>query len=460
MKKKGILIVVILLIVAAAVVGFAVFKNGKNGGPKYRKEALTRGDIESLVVSSGTINPVTLVEVGSQVSGKIAKLYVDYNSQVKEGEVLAEIDQSLLRTKIDQNNANYLSAKAALEKAKVTLDTMKKKYDRALSLFEKNLISYEEKEATEANYLGAVTDLQASEARLAQAKSLLDSSRVDLTYAIIRSPIDGVVISRNINLGQTVAASFQAPKLFEIANDLSKMQVECSVDEADIGRVKEGQKVRFTVDAFPDETFSGSVKQVRFSAVVTSNVVTYMTIAEVENPLMKLRPGMTATVSIITGEAKNVLRVPNSALRFTPAIPSEEISKIMKEAGEKMMAKRKADGGLPPREGGAESSGSSAPPAARAATGQEGSQGDFSQGGSGRFGQGGRGGRRPSMVWMQDETGKLGVVFLRPGVTDNAYTEVLRGDLKEGQEVIIGSNSTSPSSSTQRRPSGPPMMFR
>jgi len=461
MKKKGILIGAILLIAAGAIVGFTVLKNGKNGTPKYRKEAITKGDIEALVITSGTINPVTLVEVGSQVSGKIAKLYVDYNSQVKENQVLAEIDQSLLRAKIDQNNANYLSAKAGLEKSKVTLDTLKKKYDRALSLFEKNLISFEEKEAAEANYLGAKTDLQSSEARVAQAKSQLDSSRVDLGYAIIRSPIDGVVISRNINLGQTVAASFQAPKLFEIANDLSKMQVECSVDEADIGRVQEGQKVRFTVDAFPEENFSGAVRQVRYSAVVSSNVVTYTTIAEVENPLLKLRPGMTATVSIITGEAKGVLRVPNSALRFTPGLPAEEISKIMKDAGEKMMAKRKAEGGFPPsQEGGAQSAVASPQSPAQGSAGQEGAQTPSFQGGSGRPGQGTRTGRKPSMVWVQDAEGELSVVFIRPGVTDSSYTEVLRGDLKEGQEVLIGNTATAAGSSSQNRPGGPPMMFR
>ena len=321
MKKKVVLIVAVVVVVAAAALGLGALKGRKNGAVKYRTEALGKGDIEALVVTSGTLNPVRLVEVGSQVSGKIDKLYVDFNSQVKEGQILAELDQSLLRAKIDQNNANYLSAKASLEKSRVTLDNLQKKYERAKTLFGKNLISFEENEAAEASFLGAKTDVQSAEARLVQAKSQLDSSRVDLGYATIRSPIDGVVINRLINIGQTVAASFTAPKLFEIANDLSKMQVECAVDEADIGKVKEGQKVRFTVDSFPDETFNGTVNQVRYSPTTTSNVVTYTTIVDVDNLGLKLRPGMTATVSIITGEAKNVLRVPNGALRFTPTLP-------------------------------------------------------------------------------------------------------------------------------------------
>ncbi len=270
MKKKLVLIIAAIVVVAGVLLGLTVFKGRNNGAVKYRTEALAKGDLEALVVTSGTLNPVRLVEVGSQVSGKIDKLYVDFNSRVNAGQILAELDQSLLKAKIDQNNANYLSAVASLERSKVTLDNLKKKYERSLSLFEKNLISFEEKEAAEAAYLGAKADLQSSDARLAQAKSLLDSSQVDLAYATIRSPIDGIVINRLINIGQTVAASFQAPKLFEIANDLSKMQVECDVDEADIGKVKERQKARFTVDSFPDETFFGTVNQVRYSPTVAS----------------------------------------------------------------------------------------------------------------------------------------------------------------------------------------------
>ncbi len=452
MKKKVIIGIALLAVVVGVILGWTLLRNNKGGAVKYRTEKITRGDIEAVVTTSGTVNPITKVEVGSQVSGKIAKLNVDFNSRVKEGQVLAELDLSTFQTRVSQNEANYSSALAALEKAKVTLDNLKKKYERSLSLFEKELISFEEKEAAEANYLGAKTDLQRAEAAVEQAKSQLESSKLDLSYAIIRSPIDGVVITRNMNVGQTVQASFSAPKIFEIANDLSKMQVECDVDEADVGKIQEGQKVRFTVDAYPDSSFTGTVKQVRYSPTVTQNVVTYTTIVEVENPGMKLLPGMTATVNIITGEAKGVLRVPNAALRFTPPIAAEEIQRIMKEAGERMMAKRKAEAG--------EAESGQIP-------GQKiegGPRMMFSQGGSMPQGMQGAGGgqrssRRPSMVWYLDENGKLNVAFIRPGVTDNSYTEILRGDLKEGQEVLIGTESSPANRAATTPQQGPQRMM-
>jgi HlyD family secretion protein len=446
-KKKVIIGIVVLVVVAGAILGWALLKDNKNGTVKYRQEALTKGDIEALVITSGTLNPVTTVEVGSQVSGKISRVNVDFNSQVKEGQILAELDPVPFQTRVDQNQANYLSSQASLEKAKVTLDNLQSKYERSLSLFEKNLISYDEKESAEAAYLGAKSDIQAAEARVEQAKSQLESSKVDLSYTIIRSPIDGLVISRNMNVGQTVQASFQAPKLFDIANDLSKMQVECAVDEADVGKVKEGQKVRFTVDAFPEDTFNGTVNQVRFSPTVTQNVVTYTTIVDVDNPGMKLRPGMTATVSIITGEAKGALRVPNAALRFTPTLTPEQMKKIMEEMGQKMTAQRKAEGG---QTGSPQAKNAGSPQAKRPAGESSGPRMNFAQGGGmpqgmqGQPGVGGgqRSGRRPSMVWYLGPDGKLNVAYIRTGVTDNSYTEILRSDLKEGQEVIIGTEAT------------------
>ena len=439
MKKKVIIGIVVLVVVAGAILGWTLLKDNKNGTVKYRQEALTKGDIEALVITSGTLNPVTIVEVGSQVSGKISKIYVDFNSKVKEGQILAELDPVPFETRVDQNQANYLSSQASLEKAKVTLDNLQSKYERSLSLFEKNLISFDEKESAEAAYLGAKTDIQAAEARVEQAKSQLESSKVDLSYTIIRSPIDGLVISKSMNVGQTVQASFQAPKLFEIANDLSKMQVECAVDEADVGKVKEGQKVRFTVDAFQEDTFNGTVNQVRFSPTVTQNVVTYTTIVDVDNPGMKLRPGMTATVSIITGEAKGVLRIPNAALRFTPSLTPEQMKKIMEEMGQKMMAQRKAEGGQTGNPQAKRPAGESSGPRMNLAQG-----GGMPQGMQGQPGMGGgqRSGRRPSMVWYLGPAGKLNVTYVRTGVTDNSYTEILRSDLKEGQEVIIGMEPT------------------
>jgi HlyD family secretion protein len=456
MKKKIIFGIIVLVIITGVILGLTVFKDGKNGQIRYRTEKIAKGDVEAVVTTSGAVNPITMVEVGSQVSGKIAKLNVDYNSKVEKGQILAELDLSPFETRVNQSQANYLSALASLEKAKVTLDNLQKQYQRAQSLFEKNLISYEERDIAEANYLGAKTDLQRAEASVEQAKSQLESSKLDLSYAIIRSPIDGIVISRNMNVGQTVQASFQAPKIFEIANDLSKMQVECDVDEADVGRIQEGQKVRFTVDAFPNDSFNGVVQQVRYSPTVTSNVVTYTTIVAVDNPGMKLRPGMTATVTIITGEARDVLRVPNAALRFTPPLPAEEIAKIMKEAGERMMAQRKAEGGQEPRTQ-TPGSGSGQQPSQAAGTG--GAQRMMFPQGSGMSGQASGTRRRPSMVWYLDEHQKLNIAFIRPGVTDNTYTEILRSDLKEGQEVIIGIQTGQTASASQSGPGPGRMMF-
>lgn len=468
LKKKTLFIVVAAIVVVGGVLGLTVFKNGKNGVTAYRKEALARGDIEALVVTTGTLNPIEIVDVGSQVSGKVDKLYADFNSQVTSGQVVAELDQDLLKMKVQQSEANYQSAVASLDRAKVTLGTSENQYERAKSLFAKNLVSIEEKEAAEAAFLGAKSDVTSAEARLAQAKSQLDSSKVDLSYSIIRSPVDGIVITRKINIGQTVQASFQAPVLFQVATDLTKMKVECSVDEADIGKVKENQVVRFTVEAFPDETFRGTVSQVRYSPETVQNVVTYTTIVNVENPEKKLRPGMTATVSIIVGEAKNVLRVPNAALRFTPNLPAEEMQKLFKEMGDRMQARRQAEGGAgAPAAGGpavAPGAPSGAPaqgqsPAQSQAFGPGGRQGMAAFGGGNGVAPGGTQRKQPSRVWVQDKDGKLRMVFLRPGVTDNSYTEVVRGELKEGDEVLLGEASMAKTTTTQQGPGGPPRMM-
>lgn len=426
MKKRIVIGSIILVVIVGIVLGFTLFNRNNNNSIKYKTEAVTRGDIEAVVVTTGTLNPVTIVDVGSQVSGRIAKLYADFNSRVEKGQVVAELDQSFFLTRVKQNEANYERSKASVEKAKVTLENLKKKYDRALELFEKDLISYEEKETAETQYYNAIADLKSAEAQLAQAKSQLESSKVDLAYTVIRSPIDGIVISRNINAGQTVAASFQAPVLFRIANDLTKMQVECSVDEADIGKIKEGQRVRFTVDAFPDETFSGKVTQVRYSPEIVQNVVTYTTIVEVDNPEMKLRPGMTATVTIVVGEAKGVLRVPNAALRFTPELSPEEMREMMETLRAEMRSRRQTAGSRTAGQPLPESQRDARRPSVFA---QEGFSPQSSRA------------RQFSRVWIKDENGKIRPVFIKPGVTDNNYTEVVRGDLKEGQLVITGIES-------------------
>ena len=435
MKKKIIIIIiagVILVAITGIVLGFTLFNRNKNNVAKYKKEAVKKGDIEAIVVTTGTMNPVTIVDVGSQVSGRINKLYVDFNSVVKQGQLIAEVDQSSFITRVKQSEANYESAKARLEKARVALDNTKKKYDRGSNLFEKNLISYEEMEESETQYFSAKAELQSQDAGLEQAKSSLDSNQIELSYTIIRSPVDGIVITRNVNAGQTVAASFQAPVLFKIANNLINMQVECNVDEADIGKVKEGQKVRFTVDAFPNEEFSGTVTQVRYSPEIVQNVVNYTTIVEVQNPELKLRPGMTATVSIIVGEAKNKLLVPNSALRFMPQLSPEEMRKIYEEMRKGMEERRSATTQADRPTG--ESRGGNQRPSGERPSGEQ-----F----MGRGGQGPEGARMRNFaqVWVENEKGELRPVWIRTGVTDNSFTEVVSGTLQEGQEVITGQSS-------------------
>jgi HlyD family secretion protein len=450
MKNKVIIGAVILVVIVGVILGFGLFKSGKNGKVKYRTEVVAKGDIEALVVTSGTLDAVTVVDIGSQVSGKIDKLFADFNSHVKAGQIVAQLDLDLLQAKIDQNEANNKSAVASLEQTKVAVDNAKKKNDRSLDLFQKNQISVEEKETAEANYLNAKANVISAEARLSQAQSQLDSSKVDLSYAIIKSPIDGVVITRNVNVGQTVAASYSAPLLFKVASDLTKMQLSCSIDEADIGKVKETQKVRFTVDAFPGENFTGQVRQVRYASQVVSNVVTYTTIVDAENLELKLRPGMTATVSIVVNEAKDVLKVANAALRYTPTLDPKEMEKIQLEMRQKM-------GGNQP--------------------------GDKTQGDRGQTGNRGQGGQRSALsgdlsaeqlarlqaqarnrqrtsgqVWVQDELGKLSPVFVRLGITDNNYTEVRGGELKEGMKILLGEEN--PAKTTQQQGFGGQSMIR
>jgi HlyD family secretion protein len=432
MKKKAIIGLLVVAVLAVILFGF-VLKKGGADKPKYRTEAIAKGDIEALVTTSGTINPIDLVDVGAQVSGKIIKLYADYNTPVKAGQIVAEIDQEISKAKVDQNQANYESAQARKMQADVALDTNKKKYDRTLDLFQRNLVSFEEKETAESNYVAAKVGVQTAAATVSQAKSQLDSSKVDLSYTVIRSPIDGTVITRNVNIGQTVASSFTAPVLFKVASDLSKMRVTCAVDEADIGRLKEGQKVRFTVDAFQGETFTGDVQQVRNSATTVQNVVTYETIVTAANPQGKLKPGMTATVQIITGQAKGVIKVPNTAMRYTPNLPPEELKKIFEE----MRAQRQGQAGQTGQTAQAGQTGQTGQRTGGQRSGQRGEMtAEQIQAFMQRQGQSTR--RGSGQVWVLDELGKIKPMMVRTGVTDNTYSEMTRGELKEGMKVILG----------------------
>ena len=314
--KKIVIISGILIVIAIA--GFILFR-GNGNEPKFRTDKIIRGDIEMAVTATGTVNPVTTVLVGTQVSGTIKKLYVDFNSPVKKGQLIARIDPALFEAQVNQAKANLLSAKANLEKAKATLVDAKRTMDRNKELFSKNLVARSDLDTAETNYETADASVIAAKSQVAQTEAALNLAGTNLRYTKIVSPVDGIVVSRNVDVGQTVAASFQTPTLFTIAQDLTKMQIDTSVDEADIGKIKVGQDVEFTVEAYPDITFKGRVWQIRNAPITVQNVVTYDVVINVDNPELKLKPGMTANVSIIVSIKKDVLKIPNAALRFKPA---------------------------------------------------------------------------------------------------------------------------------------------
>lgn len=306
-KKKIILIAVSIAVVAGA--GFWLFGSSKaQHKVTYETAVVTRGEISESITATGTIEPVTEVEVGTQVSGIIDKIYADYNSVVTKGQLIAEMDRVTLQSEVASQRAAYNGAKAEYE-------YQQKNYERNRGLHEKQLISDTEYEESKYNYAKAKSTFESSEANLAKAKR-------NLAYATITSPIDGVVISRAVEEGQTVAAGFETPTLFTIAADLTQMQVIADVDEADIGGVQEGQRVIFTVDAYPNDTFEGTVTQVRLEATEESNVVTYEVVISAHNPDLKLKPGLTANITIYTAERRNVVNIPLKALRFVPDPPS------------------------------------------------------------------------------------------------------------------------------------------
>jgi HlyD family secretion protein len=308
----------VVIVVVAVAAAFVLFRNTENT-PKYKTEKVTRGDIVTTVTATGTVNAVTTVLVGTQVSGTIKKLFVDFNSSVKKGQIIAQIDPALFDEQVAQARANLLAAQANVEKAEASLVDAKRTRDRNAELFAKNLIARSDLDTADTNNETAKASVSAAKAQVAQMDAALKNAQTNLGYTRIVSPVDGTVVSRNVDVGQTVAASFQTPTLFTIAQDLTKMQIDTSVDEADIGKVKVGQNVEFTVDAYADSTFKGQVGQVRIAPITVQNVVTYDVVITVDNPDFKLKPGMTANVSVIVAEKKDVLKVANAALRFKPA---------------------------------------------------------------------------------------------------------------------------------------------
>ncbi len=320
MKKliTGLIIIILLAILAAF-----ISKNFKKP-PEYKTEKITRGSITETVTASGTVNPVVNISVGTQVSGTLKKLYVDFNSPVKKGQLLAEIDPSLFEAQVAQAQANLYNARANLQKIESITANDKKTYERNKSLYAQNFIARSEVDLAETTYNSDKAQIASAKAQIAQASAVLRNNSANLRYTKILSPVDGIVVSRSVDVGQTVAASFQTPTLFMVAQDLTKMQIDTNVAEADIGKIKTGQNVEYTLDGYPDTTFKGKVRQVRIAPTTVQNVVTYDVVIDVDNKDLKLKPGMTANVSIITANKDKVLIVPNSSLRFTPITGDEK----------------------------------------------------------------------------------------------------------------------------------------
>lgn len=386
--------VIVGLLVVAAVV-----RQCRNGGAtSYQTATITRGPITQAVTATGTLNPVVNVQVGSQVSGNIAKLFVDFNSQVKAGQVVAQIDPALFQATVTQAEGDLANAQATLELAKVNAK-------RTQELFAK-------KTSSQADVDQAMATLHQSEANVKIKQGALDKARADLDHCTITSPIDGVVISRSVDVGQTVAASLQAPVIFAIANDLSKMQIDANVAEADVGVVKTDQTVDFTVDAFPMETFHGKVVQVRNAPITVQNVVTYDTVIGVSNPELKLKPGMTANVSIIVAHKEDVLQIKNAALRYRPPnatpVPVEARKTVTNRAGR--------------------------PTAGRSGSGQQAAQ--------------------RTVYVLPSGVGRPEPRQIKTGISDGIVTEIVEG-LKEGERVVTAElGSTAGAQSPPANPFG------
>ena len=418
----------VILIIVGGVTGAVVwhFMNSGSSAPQFQTQGVERGDIIQAVTATGTLNPVTNVTVGSQISGNIQKLYVDWNSPVKANQIVAQLDPSTYQAAVSQAEGDLASATATME-----LNQIEAK--RADELSKSKLIS-------DSDHDTAVANLHLAQATVQIKRASLDNAKVSLARCTIFSPVDGVVISRNVDVGQTVAASLSAPTLFVVANDLTKMQIDANVSEADVGGVEEKQEVSFTVDAFPNRTFSGAVIQVRNAPTNYQNVVAYDAVVSVDNKDMKLKPGMTANVSIIIAERKDTIRVPNSALRFRPP---EVMSKDVKTNA----TKEAATNGPGPGAGG----GSNRPPG--------GGRRDRGAGGGGPGGGGNRvrGEHQPvRTVYVladKEDPTKLTPIQVKIGISDGVYTEVTEG-LKEGDQVVTGISLPS-DQPTGARPANP-----
>jgi HlyD family secretion protein len=398
MKKYFIILAVIIVI--AGITGYFFYK--RTPEVSYKTAKIERGTIVSTVAATGNLSAVTTVQVGTQVSGTIQKIYVDFNSRVKKGQAIAEIDPSLFSAAVEQSQGAYLSADANLQKAKVARTDAERTFNRNKKLLSDGIISQGDYDTVETALQTAKVAVSAAEGSVAQARGSLMQSKTNLRYSVIRSPVDGVVISRAVDVGQTVAASFSTPTLFTIAQDLTKMQIEVSVDEADISRIQLNQKTGFTVDSYPEQTFRGKVIQIRSAPIINQNVVTYIVVVSVDNSDLKLKPGMTANVSVEVAKKEDVLKLPPAALRFKP-----------KSKGDDAKEKAKVD---------------------RAGAGAQHPSGNGGPGGA--KGSGGKGKEKALQVYLLKEN-KPVATPIKTGISNNNSIELVDGALKEGDEVIV-----------------------
>jgi HlyD family secretion protein len=438
--RSRILVAVAVIVVLSALAWF--FLHSKStGATAYRFGAVARGDVQQTVSSTGALSAVKTVQAGTQVSGKIVGIYADFNDRVTEGQLLARVDPTLQQQAV-------ADAQAQLAKAQAQLVQARDEYNRNLPLFQEKFISASEFGTVQVN-------LSVAQASVKSAQVTLDRAKQNLSYTNIYAPINGVVVERDVDVGQTVQASFSAPQIFLIAQDLSRMQIIAAVDESDISSIKDGQEVKFTVQSYPSRTFTGSVEQVRLQSKTTDNVVSYSVVVTVANPDGQLLPGMTATVEFVTGSAKDVLTVPNAALRFRPTPEELAASGLPENAGQDTSRRRPGAG-----------AGGSTGAARRPQGGAQGGQGGFGGGGfGGQGGQGGGQGQRPrkrtggpGTLWTMSATGKLEPVHVRTGLSDGQRTQVSSQNplVKEGMQVIVGSSlATQGADATTRSPLTP-----
>lgn len=320
MQRSAMLKIVLAVLVLAVLAGGGLYLYRSGRGPKdtYLTAPVTRGSLATTVTSTGTLNPVVTVQVGTPVSGTVKAIYVDYNSPVTKDQPIAQIDPATFKAQVAQTYGNYLAAQANLEKAKVTLADAERTYKRYKNLVSDGSVSVSDYDTAATTWKSSQAAVEAAAGSVEQAKGAYEQAKTNLEYSTIRSPVDGTVISRNVDVGQTVAASFQTPTMFLIAQDLTKMEIDTSVDEADIGRIKEGGVANFTVDSYPEARFQGQVVQVRNAPVTVQNVVTYVVVVSVDNHDLRLKPGMTANVTFVTEHKDDVLKIPAAALRFKP----------------------------------------------------------------------------------------------------------------------------------------------